>query len=112
MARVKQQNKGTSSADLAAKAEGYAPNGLSSFTRSSAQPRMRPSATERLTKQEASKCDLLIRRHMHELRKLERKIAVESDPTIAGKLVTQQEIKMRFIARLRREQIAVNEVIT
>jgi len=54
---------------------------------------------------DASKCDLLIRRHMHELRKLERKIAAESDPKIAGKLAAQQDIKMRFIAKLRREQI-------
>jgi hypothetical protein len=109
MARVQRQNKGTSNADLAAKSEGYAPNGLSLFSRSSAQPRMRPSATERAAEHDASKCDLLLRRHMHELRKLERKIATEPDPVRAGHLAGQQEIKMKFIARLRREQIANNE---
>jgi hypothetical protein len=42
---------------------------------------------------------------MNELAKLESKIAVETDPARAGKLVKQQEIKMRFIERLRAEQV-------
>jgi hypothetical protein len=63
---------------------------------------VKPTLRER---QSWSHTDLLIRRHMNELAKLESKIVTEPDPARAAKLVKQQEIKMRFIERLRAEQI-------
>ncbi len=83
---------------------GYAVNGESEYSRRAATGgKAEPGPTER-DQQSMSQVDLLIVRHMGELTKLERKIAIEPDPARAGKLARQQEIKLRFIERLRKEQ--------
>jgi hypothetical protein len=93
--------RGTSSADLDKQSIGYAGSGESQYTRRAAHGGRAPIAElpETLTQPQ-----FLLRRHLGELRKLERKISVETDPARAAKLVRQQEIKMRFIERLRAEQ--------
>lgn len=90
---------------------GYSPDGLSIYSHRAGQGRigLTDFQDHNPPPHDASKVDLLIRRHMHELRKLERKIAAESNPKIAGKLAAQHEIKMRFIAKLRREQITATD---
>jgi hypothetical protein len=85
-------------------AVGYAVNGESQYSRRTASGGVaEPNATNR-ERQSMSRADLLLDRHLKELEKIEQKIAIEPDPAKAGKLVKQQEIKMRFIERLRKEQ--------
>jgi hypothetical protein len=86
-------------------APGYSNNAESEFSRRAAsggKAEVGPSLRER---QSWGQVDLLIRRHMNELAKLESKIVTEPDPARAAKLAKQQEIKLRFIERLRAEQI-------
>ena len=103
------RNVGITSADLAKIEEGYDPSGESQHSRHVARGHeptrsdMAVGPTDRELSS-YSHADVLIHRHLGELEKIERKLANESDPIRAGKLAKQQEIKIRFIERLRTEQ--------
>jgi hypothetical protein len=84
---------------------GYSVNGESEFSRRVACGSSGDVKMTTHEKQSMSKLELLIVRHIGELERLEAKLANETNPAAAGRLAKQQEIKMRFIAKLRAEQL-------
>lgn len=85
---------------------GYASSGESQFTRHSAEGRdavkaAEPHITER---QEWSRLDVLILNVTRDLERIERKLVSATTPERAGRYARDQEIKMRFLAKLRAEQ--------
>jgi len=101
---VKRQNRGTSSADLAERANGYTANGVSEWERHAAeghQPniRHRHNQTAGMTRLEA-----LIFENCKELARLEERISSERDPEVISRCICNSRKKRKFIDALRAEQ--------
>jgi hypothetical protein len=85
---------------------GYAVNGTSQWERHSAEGRDAVKAAEpRIAeRQEWSRLDVLILNVTRDLERIERKLVNAETPERAGRYARDQEIKMRFLAKLRAEQ--------
>ncbi len=86
---------------------GYSNNAESEYSRRTAsggKAEPGPSLRER---QSMRHVDVMIVNVLGDLEKIETKMAREPDPTRAAKLAKQQEIKLRFLDKLRAEQCAL-----
>lgn len=100
--------KGTA-AEVAEHAAGYSGNGVSIFSREAAQgdrpmtvndsPRDEPKARVYLLHHQ------LVAKTDHNLNKLQRRLAVETDPAQRAKLIHNIQIKTKFLRRLLAERM-------